>query len=248
MNRLHALLLCVLLPGALPAVSAQEAPSAVQSAVSALMPEVKPSWLKPAPVEGMWEVAFGPHVFYISADGKHLVRGDILDISTRENLTRPARNAARVEAVESLGEANMIVFEPAAAKYQVTVFTDVDCGYCAKMHSEIQSYLDEGIVVRYVAFPRAGVGSTSYDTMVSVWCASDQQAALTRAKARQPVEPRTCDNPVAQQYEMGQMVGVRGTPTIVLQSGDVVPGYLPAAKLLDALQQAAPQGKDQGNS
>lgn len=243
MNRVYALLLCIPVFGAVPGAMAQEIPGTVTAAVADLMPDVKPSWVKAAPIDGMWEVAFGPHVFYVSGDGKHLMRGDILAIETRENLTRPARNTARHAAVESLGEQNMIVFKPEKPGYTVTVFTDVDCGYCAKLHSELQSYLDQGITIRYVAFPRAGIGSPSFDKMVSVWCADNQQDAMTKAKARQPVEPETCDNPVAQQYEMGQMVGVRGTPTIVLESGDVVPGYLPAPKLLEALQQARSEAK-----
>jgi thiol:disulfide interchange protein DsbC len=238
MNRLVALLIAVPLLTAVPVAGAQDAPPAVQAAVTTLMPEMKPSWLKPAPIEGMWEVAFGPHIFYISGDGRHLLRGDILDVTTRSNLTKPARNKARRDAVESLGEANMIVFKPEKQDFSVTVFTDVDCGYCAKLHSEMQSYMDAGIAIRYVAFPRAGVGSDSYDTMVSVWCAADQQQAMTMAKARQPVEPRRCENPVAQQYEMGHMVGVRGTPTIVMETGDVVPGYMPATRLRDALEKA----------
>jgi thiol:disulfide interchange protein DsbC len=219
-------------------------PDAVTAATAKLMPDMAPSWVKPAPMPGLWEVAFGPHIFYISADGQYLLRGDIMNLDSRENLTRPARNKARLDAVESLGEANMIVFSPAQPpRHTVTVFTDVECGYCAKLHSEMQSYLDMGIAVRYVAFPRAGVGSETYDTMVSVWCADDPHKAMTQAKAGQPVAPKSCPNPVAAQYEMGQLVGVRGTPTIVLDNGDVVPGYLPAQRLHDALEQAAAESK-----
>jgi len=235
MRRVPALLLCTLLPAA---AAGEEAPPAVRAALEDLMPGMQPAWVKPAPLSGMWEAAFGPHIFYLSADGRHLLRGEILEVATRENLTRPARNAARREAVDGLGEQSMIVFAPERAQHTVTVFTDVDCGYCAKLHSEMQSYLDAGIRVRYVAFPRAGVGSPTYDTMVSVWCADDPHAAMTRAKAREPVQPMSCPNPVARHYEMGQMVGVRGTPTIVLETGDVVPGYLPASRLREAIEQA----------
>jgi thiol:disulfide interchange protein DsbC len=118
---------------------------------------MKPSWLKPAPMAGMWEVAFGPHIFYISEDGQHLVRGDIVQVDGLKNLSRPARNRARLDVVETMGESNMIVFTPKDTRHTVTVFTDVDCGYCAKMHSEMQTYLDAGIRIRYAAFPRAGI-------------------------------------------------------------------------------------------
>ncbi len=245
MKRLAAALaLWPLLAAATPAAAQDKAPpAAVGAAVAALLPGTSPSWVKPAPMQGLWEVALGPHIFYVSEDGRHLLRGDIMDVTTRENLTRPARNKARHDAVESLGEANMIVFEPAQARHTVTVFTDVDCGYCQKLHSEMQAYLDEGIRVRYVAFPRAGVGSPAYQTMVSVWCAADQRVAMTRAKSGQPVEAKSCPNPVAEQYEMGQLVGVRGTPTIVLENGDVVPGYLPASRLREAVELARTEVK-----
>lgn len=247
MNRtLSAFLVTPLLALAAPALQAQDAavPDAVTAATAKLMPDMAPSWVKPAPLQGLWEVAFGPHIFYISADGQYLLRGDIMKLDSRENLTRPARNKARLDAVESLEEASMIVFSPPqAARHTVTVFTDVECGYCAKLHAEMQSYLDKGIAVRYVAFPRAGVGSQTYDTMVSVWCADDPHKAMTQAKAGQPVAPKSCPNPVAAHYEMGQLVGVRGTPTIVLDNGDMVPGYLPAQRLLEALEQAAVESK-----
>ena len=249
MNRtLLALAFTPLLALAAPALAAQDmaVPPEITAATAKLMPDMAPSWVKPAPLKGLWEVAFGPHIFYISADGQYLLRGDIMNLDSRENLTRPARNKARLGAVDSLGEANMIVFRPKVTRHTVTVFTDVECGYCAKLHAEMQTYLDKGIAVRYVAFPRAGVGSGTYDTMVSVWCAADQHKAMTQAKAGQPVEPKSCPNPVAAQYEMGQLVGVRGTPTIVLDNGDIVPGYLPAARLEDALEQAAAESKVKG--
>jgi len=216
---------------------ALEPPPAVAAAVQVLMPNLAPSWLKPAPLPGLWEAAFGPHIFYFSDDGKYLVRGDILTVDGRENLTRPARNTARLDAVESLGESSMIVFAGPSPRHTVTVFTDVDCGYCAKMHAEMQTYLDAGIRVRYVAFPRAGIASDSYERIASVWCADDQHKAMTDAKAGRDVPRKQCPNPVRSHYEMGQLIGVRGTPTIVLDSGDVVPGYVPASRLLEALEQ-----------
>ena len=215
-----------------------DAPPAVQSVVKNLMPEMTASWLKPAPMAGMWEVAFGPHVFYISEDGQHLLRGDIVKVDGFINLTRPARNRARLEVVKGLGASNLIVFKPEAVGHTVTIFTDVDCGYCAKLHSEMQSYLDAGIQIRYAAFPRAGIGSESYRKMVSVWCADDQRIAMTLSKAGQTIADKTCTNPVAEQYEVGQLLGVRGTPTMVLETGDLVPGYLPAGRLLQAIEEA----------
>jgi thiol:disulfide interchange protein DsbC len=239
MNRIHAFVAAPLLLGLSCTASPADpqAPPAVSEAVESLMPGVAPAWLKPSPMAGLWEVALGPHIFYISSDGEHLLRGDIVSVGSRENLTRPARNKARLNAVESLGEDSMIVFTPASAKYTVSVFTDVDCGYCAKLHREMQTYLDAGIRIRYLAYPRAGVGSKSYDKIVSVWCADDQRQAMTDAKAGRDLAPQSCKNPVDDHFEMGQLVGVRGTPTIVLQTGDIVPGYVPADRLLRTLRE-----------
>jgi len=220
-----------------------DVPAAVNAAVQSLMPEMAPSWIKPAPLAGMWEVAFGPNILYISDDGRHLLRGDIVKIDGLENLSRPARNHARLEVVESMGESNLIVFTPPQTRHTVTVFTDVDCGYCAKLHSELQSYFDAGIRIRYAAFPRAGIGSDSYRKMVAVWCSDDQRTALTMSKSGRRVAAKTCTNPVAEQFEVGQLVGVRGTPTIVLETGDLVPGYLPAPRLLQTIIEAKAKAK-----
>lgn len=239
MKSLNLVALTLLTLAASAPMAAEDAvPEAVEDAVAKLVPGVAADRVARSPVDGMYEVVVGPHLFYVSNDGRFMLRGEIVDLESRKNLTRPAKNRARAAAIDSLGEESMIVFSPVSPTATVTVFTDVDCGYCAKLHSEMADYLAEGIAVRYIAFPRAGIPSKSYDTMVSVWCAEDPQQAMTDAKARRAVEPKTCDNPVASQYEMGRLVGVRGTPTIVMSTGDVVPGYLPAGELKKAISKA----------
>ena len=131
----------------------------------------------------------------------------------------------------------MIVFAPDAPKHIITVFTDVDCGYCARMHRQMADYNRLGIEIRYTAFPRAGIGSPTYEEMVSVWCAEDQHTAMTDAKAGRAVEPARCDSPVSDQYEAGRAIGVNGTPAIVLESGELIPGYLPPDELLSRLDE-----------
>ena len=221
---------------------AQSTPDGVLGAMNKLMPGINPEWVKPAPMPGFYEVVYGPHLFYISTNGQFLLRGDVLDLDSNENVTRPMRKKARLAAIESLGEDSMIVYEPEKALHTVTIFTDIDCGYCRKLHTELQDYLDRGIRIRYLAYPRAGIPSTNYDETVSVWCSSDKQKALTDAKAQRPVAQGKCENPVADHYEMGRMMNVRGTPTIVLDSGDVIPGYLPADALNSRLNQVGSKG------
>ncbi len=130
----------------------------------------------------------------------------------------------------------MVVFKPKIKKYTVSIFTDIDCGYCRKLHSEIDQYLAEGITIQYLFFPRAGKGSESYDKAVSVWCADDRNAALTAAKKDQKIAPKTCANPVDEHMQLGEDFGVKGTPMIVTDKGNIYPGYLPAKQLVEALE------------
>ncbi|KHD06067.1 hypothetical protein PN36_26795 [Candidatus Thiomargarita nelsonii] len=191
-----------------------------------------------SPITGLYEVVIGGEVIYISADGRYFVTGNIFESKSRRNLTDEKRGELRVAALNALKDAELVVFAPETeTRHTINVFTDVDCAYCSKFHNEVPELNKAGIKVRYLAFPRAGVGSKTYNTMVSVWCAEDQQQAMTDAKARREVKPATCENPVAQQYELGQRIGITGTPAMVLSDGELVPGYVPAKKLIAYLQQ-----------
>ena len=186
---------------------------------------------------GIFEVRFGSIIVYASEDGRYLLRGDLVDLEAGRNVTETARQRVRAETVGALGESSMVVFAPVTVTHTVTVFTDVDCGYCQRMHRQVADYNRLGIKIRYTAFPRAGVGSDTYDRMVSVWCASDPHAAMTDAKAGRAVETATCDNPVSAHYGAGQAIGVRGTPAIVLESGELIPGYVEPQELLSRLDE-----------
>jgi thiol:disulfide interchange protein DsbC len=200
------------------------------------MPSMKINSIKPSEIKGLQEIDVGSNVFYVSDDGKYLIQGHIIDIAARKDLTEIKLNDAHKNALEKLGKGKMIVFEPKIHKYTVTIFTDIDCGYCRKLHSEIDSYLAEGIAVQYVFFPRAGKGSDSYKKAVSVWCAKDQKAALTAAKKGEIIEAKTCDNPIDEHMQLGADFEVGGTPMIISGSGVTFPGYLPAKQLLEALE------------
>ena len=228
--------LCLL--GFQPALQADE--KAEIAAVRDSLGEMKPDSVKPSPVDGLYEVVLGPHVFYVSGDGKYMLQGDLVDLARRVNLTQPARQAAQQAAIESIGEENMLVYSPEQKPvHSITVFTDIDCGYCRKLHQEMDDLNARGIEVRYLLYPRAGVKSHSYEKAVSVWCAEDRNAALTAAKAGKEPEAKQCDNPVQEHMAMGQMIGVQGTPTIILDDGRILPGYLPAARLA-AMMDSAP--------
>ena len=246
LRRALAVSLLVGLPLAVPAQ--QAVPPAVSQALAKLIPDMAPTSVKPAPAAGLYEVVYGPEVVYITADGAYLLKGDVIELKTQNNLTEDVRTTARLKALEDLGEANMIVFGPKDAKHTVTIFTDVDCPYCVKVHQEVPELNRQGVKVRYLAYPRAGIGSPGYRKTVSVWCAPDRNQALSDAKAGKAVPEKTCDNPVDEHYLMGQMLGISGTPTLVLDDGRMVPGYVPAARLVQALNasKAAPPAAKPG--
>ena len=196
----------------------------------------KPDSVAPSAIPGLFEVVLGSQVLYLSADGRFVLQGDLIDLGSRANLTENRRGELRGKAIAALGEQDMVVFGPEGpAKYTVTIFTDIDCGYCRKMHSQIADYNKEGIKIRYLLFPREGVGSESFNKAISVWCAENRQEAMTKAKRGEAIENKTCENPVQAQYELGQKLGVRGTPSMILEDGEMLPGYVPPTQLAQLL-------------
>ena len=229
-----ALSLCA---GLAPAHAAGDVPPALYARLKALAPDMEPDHVIETGLSGMYEARFGSIIVYLSGDGRYMLRGDLIDLAAGRNVTEETRRSMRAETVDALGEANMVVFEPDAVKHTITVFTDVDCGYCARLHRQMADYNRLGIRIRYTAFPRAGVGSDTWEKMVSVWCARDQHQAMTDAKAGIEIAVATCDNPVRDQYEAGKAIGVTGTPAIVLESGELIPGYVPPEDLVSRLDE-----------
>ena len=185
-------------------------------------------------IPNVYQLRQGTKVVYISADGKYFLNGDMIDAETRENLTEVAKRSVRNEMLNKQDN-KPIVFKAKDEKHVLTVFTDIDCQYCVKLHREVPALNKKGITIKYLMFPRAGIGSASYNKTVSMWCADDNRQALTDAKERKPVDSRTCENPVTAQYFLGQKVGVTGTPALITSSGRLIPGYMPAEKLIALL-------------
>ena len=195
--------------------------------------------LRPSPVPGMFEYSQGAEISYITADGKFFFDGNVYDMTTRENLTEVRRNQARVALINAVPESQMLIFSPKNPTYTITVFTDVDCQYCRKLHSEMAELNKLGIRVRYMFYPRTGPNTESWRKAEVVWCSADRNEALTRAKAGGALDMnKTCGaTPVAREYALGQSIGVRGTPEIVTESGDVINGYMPPQELIQAIKQ-----------
>lgn len=228
----------LLLGTALAALSllAQADEKIIREQLTKAMPNFTVDTVKPSVVKGLYEVSIGGDLVYVSDDGKYLFQGRLIDTQTRTDLTEEKLSGVRKIALEKMGEANMISFKPKIHSHTVYVFTDIDCGYCRKLHSELDSYLAEGIQINYLFYPRAGKGSESYNKAVAVWCAKDRNAALTAAKKDQKIEMKTCDNPVDTHMALAGEFDVKGTPMIVTEKGTILPGYLPAKELLDHLK------------
>jgi thiol:disulfide interchange protein DsbC len=223
----------------LPPATLVPASEAELAAVAAHVPGAKPGDLHATPIQGLYEFRQGADLVYVTADGRYGISGDIYRVADKQNLTETRRRELRLALINAMPESSMVVFAPAsAAKYTVTVFTDVDCTYCRELHRQIAEYNRLGVKVRYLFFPRTGPDTESWSKAEQVWCSADRRAALTRAKLGEALKaPATCANPVAQGYALGRAIGLNGTPGIVTESGQLLPGYAPPDILLQELQQ-----------
>lgn len=204
-----------------------------------LAPNVRIDQIAAAPVKGFREAIVDGQVLYVSDDGKYVMQGALYDAASRENLAKDSMNKLRRKLLASIPVSDRIVFAPAKPKYTVSVFTDVECGYCRKFHAQIAEYNKQGIAVQYLAFPRMGLGSEDFKKMVSVWCSADRQKALTEAKNDRPPQAKDCKNPVTMEYDIGRRVGLQGTPMILGPDGSELGGYVEPAQLRAALDQIA---------
>ena len=223
----------------IPAHAAEgDVPAALAGALQRYLPGQSPTGIAESAIPGVYEVVVGARLFYLTADGQHQIVGQIINIPSGQDIAVARRAEVRVKALNALAENGMVIFEPEQVKHTVTVFTDIDCGYCRKLHREMDQYLDRGIRIRYLSYPRTGINSAAYDKAVSVWCADDRHDAMTRAKAGEPIESQRCEHPILEHIALGRAFNLRGTPTLVTDSGDVFPGYVPAAALADQLAAA----------
>lgn len=222
---------------AAPAKADEATRARIEKALQALAPGMKVDGVSPSPIPGFLEVALGARVVYVSPDAKYLIQGSLLDIGARESLTQAAEARLRKQMLDEVGDDTGILFAADKPRHRVTVFTDVDCGYCQRMHREIDEYNKLGISVNYLFYPRAGIGSESYDKAVNVWCAPDRRKALTDAKAGRKLPDGDCANPVTRDFDLGRRIGLDGTPAIYAADGTQLGGYVPPAEMLARLEE-----------
>lgn len=215
--------------------SAQDNP-AIRAALLKISPGLRISSIGTSVLPGFKEVVIDGKVVYASNDGKYLLQGVLIDLASRKNLTDVSEAVIRKDVLAAVPDSRKIIFSPAKPTYTVTVFTDIDCGFCRKMHLQMAEYNKLGISVEYLFFPRAGVGSESFQKAVNVWCAPDRKIALTMAKSDKPLPKKSCINEVANDFKLGTKVGVDGTPAVYAANGQTLGGYLSPNDLLKALQ------------
>jgi thiol:disulfide interchange protein DsbC len=238
-------LACTLSVGA-PAAAADPAqtPTTVQAAdARAALLKLLPAGskledLRPSPIPGIYEFVQGADVSYMTADGKYFLDGNLYDMATRENLSEALRTRARLAMINAVPESQMLIFSPKNPLYTITVFTDVDCAYCRKLHSEMAELNRLGVRVRYMFYPRTGPNTDSWKKAEVVWCSANRNEALTQAKLGGKLDmTKTCDaNPVAREYALGQSIGVRGTPAILTENGNYISGYMPPRELVQEIK------------
>ncbi len=209
----------------------EAAESKIRQILQQRLPEARIDAIRQAEIPGLYEVTIGQRLYYVSQDGRYLIDGHLIDLQSHQDLTEAKLAKARLSGLEKIGEEQMIVFSPDKPNASITVFTDIDCGYCRRFHSQINEYLNRGIKVRYLFYPRAGKDSESYHKAVAVWCAKDKNEALTLAKQGKAIEMRACDHPVDRHMALAEEFGVQGTPTIITDRGEVLPGYVPPEQL-----------------
>lgn len=209
----------------------------VRKAVTANLPGVTPEMVTPSTAPGIYQIQKGSVFAYVTGDGRFLIQGDMVDLVTGEEVTEQQRARARLSVLKQFGPERVIEFGGKDTRHWVTVFTDIDCGYCRKLHNEMSQYHAQGIGIRYLFYPRSGPNTESFSLAESVWCSADRKEALTQAKRGARIAaPSSCQNPVMAHYEAGEALGINATPMLVLPDGEIVRGYVPAAALAQRMK------------
>lgn len=213
----------------------------ISSKINAVLPEgMSVQSVKKSQIENLYIVDIGDlQPIYASKNGEFFFYGELYAVNGNmlQNTTKDEINLKRKSILdEALSEGDFITFKSDNEKHRVIIFTDVDCGYCRKFHNEINDFNDLGITVNYVAFPRSGLASDSYNKIVTAWCSTDAQDTLTKMKQGIDVQLSMCqDHPVEKHFLLGQKIGITGTPAIIKSNGELLPGYLPPEELITRL-------------
>lgn len=211
----------------------------VQASLKQNFPHLTVDQVAPSPIAGLYQVTAGGGIFYLTQEGRYVFSGDIIDLQKqRHNLTEDARKQVRRKLLNEVEEKEMITFSPAKALHVVTVFTYVDCGYCRKLQADMKNINALGVAIRYIAFPRSGPNTPTFEKMQSIWCDQNRKEAFTLAKQNKQVAQKSCvDDSVMRGFTLGSRLGISGTPTLIFEDGTMLPGYLSPQRLLAVAKQ-----------
>lgn len=231
--------LCLAISSLVFSMSALSGSKSITETLEQVIPGLSISSIEKTAMDGIFQVeTTSGETLFTSEDASYFITGDLYSIKNKKivNLSEEKRETDRASIINAIPDAQKVVF-PAVdeVKGRIAVFTDIDCGYCRKLHNEVPELNKMGIEVSYLAYPRAGVNSESYKKYVSAWCAEDKLTAMTRAKNGQSIKQADCENPVTSQFNLGRSIGISGTPAIILESGTLIPGYINAQKIAQAL-------------
>jgi thiol:disulfide interchange protein DsbC len=233
--KLLVVLSCLMITSSLSAGPQEE--QLIRESINKVLPDMEVDRIEESAIPGLFTVFIGAEIFYVTKDGQYLIRGDMIDLPNKTNLSEEKRTIARRSILKTIPKDQFITFHPNKAEHSVYVFTDITCGFCQKLQSEITEINDRGIAINYLAFPRTGLNTVTSKKMESVWCAEDRQEAFVDAMIGLDVRPQDCDNPVVEHFGLGQTMGVRGTPAIFTEDGRYLPGYMPPDDLLKAIKE-----------
>ena len=205
------------------------------------LPGITVTSLTETDVPALYELVTEGRIYYVDESAEFLIDGSLIRLEDRRNITDSRLGGIHMGLIDGLDEKSMLIYEPeTASNRSITVFTDISCGYCRRLHQEIDTLLEEGVRVRYLMFPRAGIGSQGHKDLESVWCADDPQEAMTNAKAGGKIEPKSCANPIEEHVALAERLGLRGTPLIYTDSGEKIPGYREASALVSMVNGSEP--------
>tara|TARA_B100000073_G_C23561877_1_gene504466 strand:+ start:68 stop:787 length:720 start_codon:yes stop_codon:yes gene_type:complete len=216
--------------------------SAIKEKISMILPpDTTIESIEKSPIEGIYKVYFGDlQPLYVSQEGNFFIYGDMfkIDKSNIINITNLDMQNKRLNLIKGIYPKDLIAFNAEEEAHNVIVFTDVDCGYCQKLHSQISQYNELGISIKYAAFPRSGIGGETFNKMVGAWCSDDPKKTITELKEGKKLKPNFCNSqPVAKHYAIGNKLGISGTPALILENGELIPGYQSPQDLLKKLEQ-----------
>ncbi len=219
--------------GVIPSQAVDKGVATLKKALTKRLPSLVVGNISTTPIAGLYQVIVGSQVVYMDANARYMIDGDLVNLKTRKNYSEKAKAAMRLKLIAGLGEKNMLIYRPKKVDHVITVVTDVDCPYCRRLHSEMPEYMKNNIEVRYIFMPLKG--ESDKRKTESVWCADDRHKAMNMVKAGGNVAEKTCANPLNKQMQVANQLGVRGTPSIILEDGEMLPGYVPVNKLVAVL-------------